>query len=99
LEQVFTGYPHRSKGQFDMEDRLSRFLSGSYDKEATRFTPSASSISGLAAAVVEINGLFFDSKTLLRSRSVSIHAGSHVVSHINPVSHQTIPRPNDEARC
>jgi hypothetical protein len=81
-----------------MEDRLSRFLFASYDKEATRFTPSASSIPGLAAAVVEINGLFVDSKTLLRSRSVSIHAGSRTVSHINPVGHQTIPRPSNEPR-
>lgn len=72
---VFADCPHRSTSQFDMEDRLCRFLFSSSGRNTPIFTPSASSIAGLAAAVTEVNGLFVDSKATLRSRLVSLHAG------------------------
>ncbi len=54
---VFWGCPHRSTGVLDMEDRLSRFLFADYDTGVAEFRPSASSIAGLSASVIEINGL------------------------------------------
>ncbi|KAM0254706.1 hypothetical protein ACHAQJ_006487 [Trichoderma viride] len=71
--QVFLGSPHRSVDQFDMEDRLSRFLFGAFDSGIAEIRPPASAISGFAAATVEINGLFIESKITLRSRAVSVH--------------------------
>ncbi len=59
-----------------MEDRLSRFLFATYESGAAIRRPTASSIPGLSAAVIEINGLFIESKTPLRSRIVSIHAAA-----------------------
>lgn len=85
--QVFIGCPHRSKNRVDMEERLCRLLFASYDKEAPHFIPSVSSVSTLAAAVIEINGLFVDSKALLRSRPVSIYAWRDSEPDINPVGH------------
>ncbi|GAB1317000.1 Ankyrin repeat-containing domain protein [Madurella fahalii] len=82
---VFTGCPHRSMNQLDMEERLSRFLFASYGKEPTRFIPSVSSVSGLAAAAIEVNGLFVDSKALLRCRPISIYAEPDSAPDINPV--------------
>lgn len=70
-----------------MEDRLCRFLFASYDEDVARFTPSASSLPALAAAITEINGLFVDSKALLRNRAVSIYAGPDSAPDINRVSH------------
>ncbi|UKZ73022.1 hypothetical protein TrVFT333_000661 [Trichoderma virens FT-333] len=70
---VFLGSPHRSVDHFDMEDRLSRFLFGGFDSGIAEIRPSASAISGFAAAAMEINGLFIESKITLRSRAVSVH--------------------------
>ncbi|EHK26252.1 uncharacterized protein TRIVIDRAFT_63577 [Trichoderma virens Gv29-8] len=73
LPIVFLGSPHRSVDHFDMEDRLSRFLFGGFDSGIAEIRPSASAISGFAAAAMEINGLFIESKITLRSRAVSVH--------------------------
>ncbi|KAL6878817.1 ankyrin repeat-containing domain protein [Trichoderma novae-zelandiae] len=70
---VFHGSPHRSVDHFDMEDRLSRFLFGGFDSGIANVRPSASAVSGFAAAAMEINGLFAESKILLRTRAVSVH--------------------------
>ncbi|TFB03946.1 Ankyrin-3 [Trichoderma ghanense] len=67
--QVFHGSPHRSVDHFDMEDRLSRFLFAGFDSGIATVRPSASAISGFAAAAMEINGLFAESKILLRTRA------------------------------
>ncbi|PTB78334.1 hypothetical protein M440DRAFT_1328756 [Trichoderma longibrachiatum ATCC 18648] len=70
---VFHGSPHRSVDHFDMEDRLSRFLFANYDAGTATVRPPASAISGFAAAAMEINGLFAESKVLLRTRAVNIY--------------------------
>lgn len=68
-----------------MEDRLSRFLFATYDSVATEVGPNlVSSVQGLAAAVMEVNGLFVESKVPLRSTLISIHAGT-APGKINPV--------------
>ncbi|KAK7409059.1 hypothetical protein QQX98_008763 [Neonectria punicea] len=71
---LFIGCPHRCLNSLDMEDRLSPFLFASYDADIAKVRPSASSITGLAAAIIEINGLFVESKIALRSSVISIHA-------------------------
>ncbi|KAH6609616.1 hypothetical protein Trco_002962 [Trichoderma cornu-damae] len=80
---VFLGSPHRSVDHFDMEDRLSRFLFGGFDSGVADVRPSASAISGFAAAAMEINGLFIESKIPLRSRAVSVHHQEGYLSKIN----------------
>lgn len=93
LPQVFLGSPHRSVDHFDMEDRLSRFLFGAFDSEIAGIRPSASAISGFAAAVMEINGLFVESKILLRNRAVSVHHQEGHSSKINKVRFEGINEP------
>ena len=68
-----------------MEDRLSRFLFADYDPRIAIVRPSASAVSGFAAAAMEINGLFAESKILLRTRAVSVHHTESGFSHINKV--------------
>ncbi|KAK4209227.1 ankyrin repeat-containing domain protein [Rhypophila decipiens] len=72
---IFCGCPQRSTGYLDMEHRLCRFVYESSTKAVSDVTPSASSIAGLAAATIEVNGLFVDSKASLRCRIISVHAG------------------------
>jgi hypothetical protein len=62
---VFLGCPHRSTGALDMEDRLSRFLFADYDAGVAKIRPSASSIAGLSASVIEINGLVRPSYSMI----------------------------------
>jgi hypothetical protein len=71
---VFHGSPHRTTSALDMEDRLCRFFFSDYDDHVSEFRPSASSVTSLATAVTEVNGLFIMSKVPLRARLVSIHA-------------------------
>ncbi|KAL7937002.1 ankyrin repeat-containing domain protein [Trichoderma chlorosporum] len=80
---VFLSSPHRSADHFDMEDRLSRFLFGGFDSGVAEIRPSASTISGFAAAAMEINGLFIESKITLRSRAVSVHYEESYSSKMN----------------
>lgn len=68
-----------------MEDRLSRFLFGAFDSGVAETRPSASAISGFAAAALEINGLFIESKIPLRSRAVSVHYKEGYMSKMNKV--------------
>lgn len=72
-----------------MEDRLSRFLFGDFETGIADIRPSASAVSGFAAAAVEINGLFIESKILLRSRAVSFYHDEGDESKINKVRHDT----------
>ncbi|KAH0498228.1 hypothetical protein TgHK011_005494 [Trichoderma gracile] len=80
---VFHGSPHRSVDHFDMEDRLSRFLFADFEAGIARARPPASAISGFAAAAMEINGLFAESKVLLRTRAVSVHYQDLIWAKIN----------------
>lgn len=57
-----------------MEDRLTRFLFTNYVYSDSKIRPPVSSISGLANAVIEINGLFAESKVPLRSRVISLYS-------------------------
>jgi hypothetical protein len=68
-----------------MEDRLSRFLFSAYDSGIAEKRPPASAISGFAAATMEINGLFVESKIPLRSRVISVHHQEGDSSKINKV--------------
>lgn len=70
-----------------MEDRLSRFLFAGFDSGIATVRPSASAISGFAAAAMEINGLFAESKILLRTRAVSVHYRDDYYPKINKVKH------------
>lgn len=71
---IFCGCPHRSTSYLDMEDRLCRFVYEPPAKTISHVTPSATSIAGLAAATIEVNGLFVDSKASLRCKMISVHA-------------------------
>lgn len=71
-----------------MEDRLSRFLFGDYSTNLVTVRPSVASIAGLAAAVLEVNGLFIESKVPLRSKIISIYTEPDQ-HRINAVSHQS----------
>ncbi|KAM0415652.1 hypothetical protein ACHAPT_013402 [Fusarium lateritium] len=84
LLQVFTGCPHRSFNKTDMEDRLTRFLFTNYDPSDSKVQPSVPSIPGLADAVIEINGLFAESKVPLRSRVISLYSQGSASSSICP---------------
>ena len=79
-----------------MEDRLSRFLFADYDPRIAIVRPSASAVSGFAAAAMEINGLFAESKILLRTRAVSVHHTESGFSHINKVKHDPSGRMRDK---
>ncbi|RSL73504.1 hypothetical protein CEP51_011751 [Fusarium floridanum] len=81
---VFLGCPHRSFNKSDMEDRLTRFLFTNYDHKGSKVRPSVSSIPGLADAVIEINGLFAESKIPLRSRVISLYSEGTENSSIDP---------------
>ena len=72
-----------------MENRLARFLFTPYGSVASDVSPAVSSIQGLANAVIEINGLFIESRILLRSHVISIHAPSFPGGKINSV--RTVP--------
>ncbi|KAK0654993.1 ankyrin repeat-containing domain protein [Cercophora newfieldiana] len=64
---IFCGCPHRGTSSLNMEDRLCRFVFASSRKGSVSdaLTPTASSVAGLAAATIEVNGLI-----------ISLHAGT-----------------------
>jgi hypothetical protein len=70
-----------------MEDRLSRFLFADFEAGLATVRPPASAVAGFAAAAIEINGLFAESKVLLRTRAVSVHYQDLVWAKINKVKH------------
>lgn len=83
---VFVGCPHRSRGQRDMEDKLSRyFFASSTRYQVPNYTPAIPSVIALATAIIQVNGMFVDSKHLLRSRAISIHAGPESGTSLSPV--------------
>ena len=83
---IFSGCPHRAASKADMENRLSSFLFADYDLASVQTPPAASSISALSAAVMEVNSLFIESKVPLRSRLISICAGTTTVGKKNSIS-------------
>ncbi|OTA02295.1 hypothetical protein A9Z42_0026630 [Trichoderma parareesei] len=90
---VFHGSPHRSVDHFDMEDRLSRFLFADFEAGLATVRPPASAVSGFAAAAIEINGLFAESKVLLRTRAAF---GSYNATIGIPME-KRIPEPSDKS--
>lgn len=85
--EIYHGCPHRSIDHRDMEDKLCRFLFAQHESEAAKVHPFLPCVGGLAAAVVQINGLFIESKTYLRSYVISLHADRSLRGNICQVSH------------
>ncbi|KAK3320315.1 ankyrin repeat-containing domain protein [Cercophora scortea] len=69
---VFGSCPHRSETALDMEDRLCSFLFANNEIGTTAINPLLPLIPGLAKAIMEVNGDFIASKTVLRSHIISI---------------------------
>ena len=69
-----------------MEDRLAQFLFTNYVHKESKVRPSVPSIPGLADAVIEVNGLFVESKVPLRSRVISLYSEGTENSKICHVS-------------
>lgn len=59
-----------------MENRIARFLFGHFKESKLGHAITVSSAKSLAAAVGQINGIFLDSKTVLRVHVVSVYAGA-----------------------
>ena len=59
-----------------MENRIARFLFGHYKVAKVGSALTVASAKSLAVAVSQINGLFLDSKTVLRAHTVSVYAGA-----------------------
>ncbi|KAL4793503.1 hypothetical protein BDV19DRAFT_366561 [Aspergillus venezuelensis] len=57
-----------------MKDRLSAFVFGPYRPGWLQKSPALAMVSGLVEAVIEINGLFVQTKACLRSYMLSVHA-------------------------
>ncbi|KAH8805995.1 ankyrin repeat-containing domain protein [Xylogone sp. PMI_703] len=72
---IFYGCPHRSRGLLDMENRIARFLFGNFKETNVGNAVTVTSTKSLAAAILEINGVFIESKTILRTHVVSVYAG------------------------
>jgi hypothetical protein len=58
-----------------MENRIARFLFGRFMNSRVGDAVTMKSTGSLAAAVMEINGLFLQSKNILRTHVVSMYAG------------------------
>ena len=58
-----------------MENRIARFLFGRSVNSKFGDAVTMKSTGSLATAAVEINGLFLQSKSILRTHAVSIYAG------------------------
>ncbi|KAE9368898.1 hypothetical protein N431DRAFT_415667, partial [Stipitochalara longipes BDJ] len=83
---IFYGCPHRSDGIFDMENRIARFLFGRSMNSEFGDAVTMKSTESLATAAVEINGLFLQSKNILRTHIISIYAsGDEKDADIDPV--------------
>ncbi|KAF5252725.1 hypothetical protein FANTH_2352 [Fusarium anthophilum] len=71
---VFNGCPHRQRDKADLETRLASFLYESYSHNSGKPRPSVASISRLARAIIQVNGLFITSPIALRSYIISLHS-------------------------
>ncbi|KAN0068216.1 Ankyrin repeat-containing domain protein [Elaphomyces granulatus] len=71
---IFYGYPHRSNGIIDMENRIARFLFRYFEDSKLGNSVTVASTKSLAAAVTEINGLFLEAKFVLRTHVISVYA-------------------------
>ncbi|KAM0545410.1 hypothetical protein ACHAPJ_011315 [Fusarium lateritium] len=70
---VFNDYPHRYWYVGDLENRMTNFILRSFDSQQGKVRPTVSSIAGISETIVQVNGLFVDSKIPLRSWITSIH--------------------------
>ncbi|CAG8981962.1 hypothetical protein HYALB_00004824 [Hymenoscyphus albidus] len=68
-----------------MQDKISQFLFTAHNQYKTAVKPLLSSVKWLADAVIEINGLFIDSKVYLRSHLISIVANDSKDGLVNNV--------------
>ncbi|CAG8956333.1 hypothetical protein HYFRA_00003713 [Hymenoscyphus fraxineus] len=84
-QQVFSGCPHRSEDEADMQDKISQFLFTTHNQYNTAVKPLLSSVKWLADTIIEINGLFIDSKVYLRSHLISIIANESKDGLVNHV--------------
>jgi hypothetical protein len=58
-----------------MENRIARFLFGRFMNSRVGDAVTMKSMESLAAAIMQINGLFLQSKIILRTHVVSMYAG------------------------
>ncbi|KAF4954943.1 hypothetical protein FSARC_11972 [Fusarium sarcochroum] len=70
---IFNDYPHRYHYAGDLENRLTNFIFQTFDPKQGKVRPTASSIAGISETIVQVNGLFIDSKVPLRSWITNIH--------------------------
>ncbi|KAE8144895.1 ankyrin repeat-containing domain protein [Aspergillus avenaceus] len=80
---IFSGCPHRSLDRLDMHDRISRFLLGAYKPGCLKARPTFASVPGLSDAILEVNGLFVESKVCLRCYMLSIHAHESFLGNVH----------------
>ncbi|KAG5802839.1 hypothetical protein H9Q71_012575 [Fusarium xylarioides] len=71
---IFNGCPYRQRDTTDLETRLASFLYANYSQASGKSRPSAPSISGLAKAIIQVNGLFITSHIALRSWIINLHS-------------------------
>jgi hypothetical protein len=57
-----------------MENRIARFLFGHFKENGIGDSVTTTSTQNLVAALMEINGLFLESKNVLRTHIVSVYA-------------------------
>jgi hypothetical protein len=57
-----------------MENRIARFLFRHFEESKVGNSVTVASTKSLATAVTEINGLFLDSKFVLRTHIISVYA-------------------------
>ncbi|KAG5756411.1 hypothetical protein H9Q70_000966 [Fusarium xylarioides] len=71
---IFNGCLHRQRDTTDLETRLASFLYANYSQASGKSRPLAPSISGLAKAIIQVNGLFITSHIALRSWIINLHS-------------------------
>ncbi|RGP76548.1 hypothetical protein FLONG3_5209 [Fusarium longipes] len=66
-------YPHRHHGVDDFNTRLASFFYRDWAHESGKARPPIASLSGLAKAVTQVNGMFIASHVALRSWVISLY--------------------------
>ena len=70
------GYPHRSTGDLDMQNRLARFLYSADIHPEIRDTLLLPEVMKLADTVATVNAQFLASKVIYRTRLVNVFANA-----------------------
>ncbi|KAF4946016.1 hypothetical protein FGADI_11520 [Fusarium gaditjirri] len=71
---IFNGCPHRQRDTADLATRLTSFLFENYTRDLGMPRPSATSISWLTKAIIQVNGFFITSHIALRSWIINLHS-------------------------